>query len=67
MLGNHESEEYIDQLINEVDYQKDGKISYQEFLSVFQEKKGKEIKQVLDDNPQVKDSNIVRKIFGHFM
>lgn len=63
ILGNEGSEEYINQLIDEVDYEKDGKISYQEFIIAFQGQKEKEIENVIGANVQGKDETLVKKIF----
>jgi hypothetical protein len=35
ILGDHTDERYIDQLIAEADFKRDGRISYEEFLQVF--------------------------------
>ena len=64
MLGNQGSEEYINKLIDEVDYQRDGKISYEEFLSAFQEKKGREVEEVLDD--KTRRGSLLHKIMSPF-
>ena len=39
ILGEHSDEKYIDQLIAEADFTKDGKISYGEFLQAFKRQK----------------------------
>lgn len=37
ILGEHADESYIDILLSEADFEKDGRISYEEFLRVFSE------------------------------
>lgn len=39
ILGDHTDERYIDQLIAEADFKRDGQISYEEFLQVFSNQK----------------------------
>jgi hypothetical protein len=39
ILGDHTDERYIDQLIAEADFKRDGRISYEEFLQVFSQQK----------------------------
>jgi hypothetical protein len=39
ILGDHTDERYIDQLIAEADFKRDGRISYDEFLQVFSQQK----------------------------
>lgn len=39
ILGENTDDKYIDQLIAEADFKKDGRIGYDEFLQVFAEKK----------------------------
>jgi len=48
LLGEHTDEAYIDQLISEADFKKDGKISYEEFLQVFAEKKHDRIHDIYE-------------------
>jgi hypothetical protein len=39
ILGDHTDERYIDKLIAEADFKRDGRISYEEFLQVFSQQK----------------------------
>jgi hypothetical protein len=39
ILGDHTDERYIDNLIAEADFKRDGRISYEEFLQVFSQHK----------------------------
>jgi calcium-dependent protein kinase len=51
ILGIHSDENYIDQLIAEADFDKNGKISYNEFLQVFSRENRKRMSSILIDLP----------------
>mmetsp|Transcript_12390 Transcript_12390/g.27305 ORF Transcript_12390/g.27305 Transcript_12390/m.27305 type:complete len:820 (-) Transcript_12390:147-2606(-) len=48
LLGKNADERYIDALIAEADFKKDGRISYQEFLQLFSQSKQREISTIYE-------------------
>lgn len=71
ILGESADEAYIDQLIAEADFKKDGRISYEEFLQVFAEKKHDQVYNIYEDSeshdvtePDAEEANKVLNIFG---
>jgi len=66
ILGENTDEAYIDQLISEADFKKDGRISYEEFLQVFTEKKHDQIFDIYQEAEasEPKDADTVLHKFG---
>lgn len=52
ILGEHTEEGYINQLISEADFKKDGRISYDEFLQVFAEKKHDRVYDIYEEGSE---------------
>jgi hypothetical protein len=48
ILGDHTDERYIDKLIAEADFKRDGRISYEEFLQVFSQHKHDNINAIYE-------------------
>ena len=53
ILGRKCTEEYLEKLMAEVDADKNGKITYNEFLAVFMQQKREEIKAIYDADERV--------------
>lgn len=49
ILGASRDDEYIDRLISEADFKKDGKISYEEFLHFFSERKHDQVYSIYEE------------------
>lgn len=69
LLGDNADEDYIDRLISEADFKGDGRVSYEEFLQLFSEKKYDTIADLYDEaavgqQPSPKGTEDVLRRFG---
>lgn len=66
ILGEHSNEKYIDALIAEADFDKNGKITYSEFLQIFSRQCKRDVELILNnnDNNNNKDSGSLSSSAG---
>lgn len=63
ILGDRSDEKFIDQLIAEADFRRDGRISYEEFLQLFAQTKHEEIRKIYEEvaAERASDDEVLRR------